>query len=79
MGLCYFSPQFLFFSDKKQAYFALQSCKMTCLNFAVKLPQSLYVKGTILSMIDKRAAHQMYLINHSVSESMHVLLTPFPG
>lgn len=30
-------------------------------------------------MIDKRAVHQMYLISHSVSESMHVLLTPFPG
>ena len=43
-----------------------------CLNFAVKLSQSLYLKGTILSMIDKRAVHQMYLISHSFSESTHM-------
>lgn len=30
-------------------------------------------------MIDKRTVHQMYLISHFVSESMHVLLPPFPG
>lgn len=63
-------------SDKNQTNYVFKYCKRTCLNFAVKLNQSLYLKGTIISMIDKRTVHQMYLISHSVSESMHVLLTP---
>lgn len=49
------------------------------LNFAAKLTQSLYLKGTILSMIDKRAVLQMYLISRPVSEGMRVLLTPLAG
>lgn len=79
MGVCYFFTMISVISDKKQTNYAFKSCKRTCLNFAVKLTQSLYLKDTILSMIDKRAVHQMYLISHSVSESMHVLLIPFPG
>lgn len=77
--MSYFLLWFPFFPDKSQTYLAFKACKRACLNFVVKFTRSLYLKGSILSMIDKRAVHQLYLISPSVSESMPVLLTPFPG
>lgn len=66
------------FTKKAQIYFVFKACKWACLHFVVQFTRSLCFKSPILSMIDKRARHQMYSISCSVSESTPVLLTPSP-